>query len=388
MKALFFNFLFLINFLAAESPSIVYLTLEGDASNTMTVHVILDKDQENLEIYLDQKTLYKTKQATLPQTGKKHYQATIHNLTPNTLYFFTLNKEEKKYYFKTLPDHFEKPIKFVVGGDMYHDSLAFLKKSLRSAASLNPDFALLGGDLAYAGTKFFYLKQDEKRWITFMKALSETMITEDNRLIPFIATLGNHDISGRYDQTLRQAPYYTLFFLPQNSPSNFAVHIADLITILVLDSGHAQPVKNQVPFIEQTLKTAEEHHIPHKFALYHVPAYPSYRDFHKGEVKAVRTFFVPSFEKYGLAAAFEHHDHTYKRTFPIKDNKVDCEKGVLYIGDGAWGVENPRIPKKPEETWYLNTSQSIANFVLVEVEQDKRTYKAFNADGELIDYFR
>lgn len=44
---------------------------------------------------------------------------------------------------------------------------------------------------------------------------------------------------------------------------------------------------------------------------------------------------APLFEEYELTAAFENHDHTYKRTHRIRDGWW-IPRGVLYLGDGAW----------------------------------------------------
>ena len=37
-----------------------------------------------------------------------------------------------------------------------------------------------------------------------------------------------------------------------------------------------------------------------------------------------------------MDAVLEHHDHTFKRTHPLKDGMKD-KYGVPYLGDGSWG---------------------------------------------------
>ena len=41
-----------------------------------------------------------------------------------------------------------------------------------------------------------------------------------------------------------------------------------------------------------------------------------------------RKFWCPLFEKYGVDAVLEHHDHTFKRTHPLTDGHVDNRGAV------------------------------------------------------------
>jgi len=36
--------------------------------------------------------------------------------------------------------------------------------------------------------------------------------------------------------------------------------------------------------------------------------------------------------------AMENHVHSFKKTFPLKNNSVSMDDGVIYIGDGSWAV--------------------------------------------------
>ena len=57
------------------------------------------------------------------------------------------------------------------------------------AASHNPSFALIGGDLAYAnGWAPCYLK-----WDMWLSQWEQHMVTPDGRMIPLIVAIGNHE---------------------------------------------------------------------------------------------------------------------------------------------------------------------------------------------------
>lgn len=53
-----------------------------------------------------------------------------------------------------------------------------------------------------------------------------------------------------------------------------------------------------------------------------------------------RTHWVPLFEQYKFVAAMEHHTHHLKYTFPILAGQRNDTDGIVYIGDGCWGVTN------------------------------------------------
>lgn len=51
-------------------------------------------------------------------------------------------------------------------------------------------------------------------------------------------------------------------------------------------------------------------------------------------------YWVPLFDEYRVQIAFENHVHELKRTVPLYGNEeTDPNKGTVYLGDGAWGVD-------------------------------------------------
>ena len=55
-------------------------------------------------------------------------------------------------------------------------------------------------------------------------------------------------------------------------------------------------------------------------------------------------------------------------------------QGVLYLGDGAWGV----TPRKPAKRWYLEKAAQTNCFWLVSLTQES-SFEAFDGDGKSID---
>lgn len=160
----------------------------------------------------------------------------------------------------------------------------------------------------------------------------------------------------------------------------------DYLSVIALDTGHTHPIPGAQTFwLYQALQNRQS--MPHKMAFYHVPAYPSVREFAEKPSALIRDNWVPAFEKFGLSTAFEHHDHAYKRTHPLYQGKINFEKGVLYMGDGGWGVKKPRKPRAPTIGSYLAATASKRHFILVTLNEDFRYYQAIDYNGKVIDSY-
>jgi hypothetical protein len=88
------------------------------------------------------------------------------------------------------------------------------------------------------------------------------------------------------------------------------------------------------------------------------------------------------FDYYGVQVAFEHHDHAYKRSLRLKNNKPH-PNGTLYMGDGCWGIKQPRVNNLHK--WYIANYRSARNVLAVTIENDKYKIQAFNEQGEVFD---
>ncbi len=151
------------------------------------------------------------------------------------------------------------------------------------------------------------------------------------------------------------------------------------MSLFLLDSGHGYNIAGaQTEWLRKQM--AERGNMPYQFAAYHIGAYPSVYPYEGKTATEIRNNWTPLFEKNRLNVAFEHHNHAYKRTHPIKEGKVDPE-GVVYMGDGSWGVS----PRKTKEMWYLVKSarENIVN--LVTLTEKMGTVEALNIQGKVVD---
>jgi acid phosphatase type 7 len=205
-------------------PPSVYLTWQRSPETTMTIQWLTKPTRldDTVEYHAASETEWRTAKGNhylLPE--KMPYllhRVELTGLLPDTMYEFRPGSDAVIFKFKTMPAKLNGPIRFVIGGDVYHDDLHTLGKMNRKAAGTNPHFALVGGDLTYAEDTFVFFKflgifKDRSvRWMEWLKAWKKQMVAPDGRLIPMIPAIGNHDTHGRFGQTPAQAQCFTLFF--------------------------------------------------------------------------------------------------------------------------------------------------------------------------------
>jgi hypothetical protein len=178
------------------------------------------------------------------------------------------------------------------------------------------------------------------------------------------------------------APYFDSLFAFPGIPRYNVLDFGDYLSWIILDSNHMDPIEGtQTQWLESTLKERSE--TPILLTTYHTPAYSSVRSYSGGA--AIREHWVPLFERYGLDIAFENHDHTYKRTFPLKEGKVVDEGGIVFLGDGAWGAGTREFQDKPR--WYLEKMISQNHVIKGEIYNNNLQIEVINIDGDIIDAY-
>lgn len=235
--------------------------------------------------------------------------------------------------YKTLPATLNTTdeIVFVQGGDIgTTDASRHLTNNI---IPWQPSVIFMGGDTTYDnGMVSCYHTWDNLLWML------DTLNTASNVLIPIVLAVGNHDLSvnslasvsyreGKHTPLILQ--YFPQHYDNNSNPSvpsvssrlTYFVHHFANISFFSLDSGFAATFRGeQLDFIDAEMKKFNR---TKKFAQYHVPIYsPCMRDTHDKTANLEALYFWSSiFDKYGVSAAFENHDHLRKRTHPLKGNK-------------------------------------------------------------------
>jgi hypothetical protein len=370
----------------------VYLTWQQDPTTTMTVNWVNLYPDTPATVY------YRVREQSEWQsaTGTHHVakpstlqvrRVELTGLQPDTMYEFVLTERPPAgargvRRFRTLPAALTRPVRFVTGGDMMH-TRAYVDAMNERAAALNPDFAVLGGDLAYADGR------NATRWVDFLQSWTLNAKGKDGRCIPMIVAIGNHEVRGGYNGKIPDdAPYFYSFFATPEKRSYYALDAADYLSFIVLDSGHTQSVAGPQ---ERWLGKAMASRAKQKFVfpVYHFPAYGTAKAVGSGlpcespKAVEIREQWIPHFERHGVSAVFENDHHNYKRSHPLRGHQRDDVNGITYLGDGAWGVSTRAVPK---DAWYLAKAEPRRHLFDVTLNPDGTfTAKATDAAGEVFD---
>lgn len=357
--------LFSFTFFPKIPTPTVYLSWQNDPTTTMVIHWYTGKEESSRVGYRKKGEVIWTYQAGtyvyLRDLPISIHSTELVDLEPGTEYEFIVPNCKKIYRFQSLPADLSRPLCFAIGGDVYF-YLDLMRKMAWQIAARSPDFVVVGGDIAYTcgGRRLFSQKNwKEKRWITFFNTWSEIMKTKDGRLIPIIGVLGNHDVE-RIGLNEDEIIYR---FLP-SIRSFKVIDVNNTLSLFLLDTGHQYQIRAQEKWLEDALRKRDA--TLYKMAIYHVSGYPSVYS-EEGQIpRRVRQYWHPHFDHYHVQIVFENHNHAYKRTYPLK-NGVYHPDGVIYMGDGSWGVRT----RTPKPRWYLEKMAKANAVCLVQIDQEK-----------------
>ncbi|MBM3213597.1 hypothetical protein FJZ36_01555 [Candidatus Poribacteria bacterium] len=367
----------------------VYLTWQADPATTMTVTYHTPKPSASSLVYYDTEPRGGDPAAYAHHASGKAHQISglpierwIHdvplwNLSAGTTYYFVAGDPEQGFTaerkFRTLPA--EEPYRFATGGDM--NSGERTATLVKIAAAQDPAFVLVGGDIAYANGNI----EEYKDWDAWFESTTDLLVSPDGYTIPIVLAIGNHESNWKTGLRFDKSPFYFGYFA-QRRISYWTMPVGENSVFYILDSGivadHDGP---QAAWLRRAMERYRGRR--HQFAVYHIPLYPSHRAYDGSLSVRGREVWGPLFDEFGLTAAFENHDHTFKRSKLLKANREDPQ-GTLYLGDGCFGV-GARTVDDPR--WYLERMESIPHVWLVDVTASDVRYRAFDESGKVFDVY-
>jgi acid phosphatase type 7 len=380
---------------------IIYLTWnEEDTSHSMSVVSHTPAGASDVQVHYGPQR--KTKPTDFPNhqlsvselipgTNRRVHYAHLKGLQPGTEYHFMVTGASAQggtarllsnavLKFKTIAE--SGPLKFVVGGDM--DIGPEVDQISKLAAKTDPEFALIGGDIAYDDG----LPINLKKWDVWLDSWTKHMVTSHGHMVPIVAAIGNHEVVGGTSGSVAKAPFYFgIFNQTPDKKSYFTRRFGKDLVLYSLDTGHIAPHGGpQTQWLEKEMVRTVD--APVKLAMYHIPLYPSVRKFEDPKSAHGRKFWGPVFEKLGLTTGLENHDHALKRTKFIQGGRLDNRtnpadpKGVVYIGDGCWGKEfRPVDPTRD----YLAVAQSTRHFWAARLDDKTFEMVAVDSQGGVVD---
>jgi hypothetical protein len=82
----------------------------------------------------------------------------------------------------------------------------------------------------------------------------------------------------------------------------------------------------------------------------------------------------------------ENDHHNYNRTHPLRRHQRDDNNGIIYLGDGAWGVAPRTVPTN---AWYLAHAEPRRHLYLITLHPEgSATATAIDANGIQFDSAR
>ncbi len=357
--------LFFLVALAAAADSVAFATFTADPCTTLTVRVVGAPAPAVLRWRHGDGAWTA---ATAAQRAVAGTPLTVAEITATGLAPGAVVEVEDHGRWRTLRDRLDPPLRLAMGGDMMHEP-RLLEATCRAVAARDPEAAVIGGDWAYDNGE----PRHAGRWIALLAIWARTMVRADGTGVPMIAAIGNHEVA----KDGRAGTAWAALF-PE--PTYRALDIGSQVSVLLLDTGHLAPIDGiQAAWLAAALR--ERAGRQWRFAAYHVPAYASVREPDDWNAPRIRAAWVPLFERHGLAAAFEHHDHALKRSHPLIGG-IPTPGGVLYLGDGAWGV-GLRPPKTPAQRPWLAHTAAAHHAWLLEIGSATAAATAVGPDGEL-----
>ncbi|KAJ3450402.1 purple acid phosphatase [Anaeramoeba flamelloides] len=324
-----------------------------------------------------------------------HYVSII-NLLPGTEYKFiageygeTDNWSDEKKFRTTHNSTSDGDIKFVVGADT--NVVEETNIMTKMMATFDPDFAAIGGDIALTnGNPYCYRKWD--KWLSNW----EEFAINNNRLIPILPVIGNHEVKTGYRVTdepkTTYAPFYFPFFQknseikkdPFDQKSYQINRISDEIAFAALDSHHIYTEEEQTSFINEEFPKLQDDGVEYLLPIYHIPAYPSDKEYSVEKSTRVRTAWAELFDKHNIKFVFEGHSHMLKKTKPLRGGKVaEDGNGIIFMGDGAWGRLRDRRDLSVKR-WYEDVVKSKQHVWIVNINDTGMKAEARGDEGEVL----
>ena len=370
---------------AAHAAELIgtYLTWNSDPSRTMVVQWMSDGEDAPAAVEYRIKGTSGWMKAKADKVQKLYEgnqwvrSVELTGLAPDTDYSFRVG--EKEGWFRTMPLNLDKTIKFVDGGDIFYSPAPkeIWREMNTHVAAFDPNFVILGGDIAYVEHKSVERKAD--RWAEFISKMSNDMVTKDGRSIPMVMVIGNHDVRQRENQDDNASEpeyFFQIFRFPKHYKAYYSLNFGEYLSLFLLDTGHASPIAGaQTEWLEKEL--LDQIGQTWKMASYHVAAYPGKPNQFDRELSTnARKSWSPLFSRYGVQCAFEHHNHVYKRTKP--------QGGVVYLGDGTWGTPPRDIIAPAPDNYIEKTAQKNAVLV-IELSKTEAKIEAMDIKGERFD---
>ena len=251
-------------------------------------------------------------------------------------------------------------MKAVVFGDLQESNNTTLSEILKDPKLADCDLAIQTGDLVDNGGNYGF-------WDSTLKMLSPIKF---GRLF----AVGNHEQDGSGDPN-------TTFYNQGDSNYYSAVYGNTFVATLSFNGFTPEALAKLV-------SDAKASNATWKLLVMHQPVY--YTNAIAGISETVQKQIYTAAQEAGIDVVLAGHDHSYARTEPLYDGKVDNEKGITYYICGSLGEKAYNITNNPDFHFAKATGDYNAIYLTLATtgnELNIQTYDFANGKAELLDSF-
>jgi acyl-CoA-binding protein len=376
-----------------EVPQRIILNLTASPENSMAVTWRTNEEFKASEVQYAVSTQWTDFKKSVTKVNAKtekfgiddhqfvyHHSVVLDGLKPGTTYVYRVGHDSvwsEWNQFKTASKE-NAPFKFVYLGDPQNDIKEHVSRVFREAYKLAPDasFWLYAGDLAAYPT--------DDLWGELFYAAGFIY-----RVTPSIMIPGNHDrsvvlVDGKEKRLKTTDPIWKAHFtLPENGITGCeeTSYYVDYQGVRFLMLNTNDKLEEQAEWMEKLLSKN-----PNKWTIVtlHYPLYNSGSDH---DTKGVRIALLPIIDKYNVDLVLQGHDHTYARTFKLRDGMVVPvdEKGTVYVVSVS-GPKAYAINTKYKDLM-AKIGDHISSFQVISVEANKLSFTSYTAAGVVYDSF-
>lgn len=256
---------------------------------------------------------------------------------------------------------------FFIIGDTQSEDTTKLDLITKELAKSDFDFGIQTGDAIDNGGNYNY-------WSGFNTIFSGDYLGTK----PVVHVLGNHEYYGDEDGS-SSADY---FVLPDSvdgmAPPYYSV-VYENVYIAVINYTGAEGYKEAAEWLKKDALASDAEW---KIVSMHQPAYYTNPI---GSSSALQQILVPTFDEVGIDVVFSGHDHSYARTKPMTDGKVD-DNGTVYYICGSTGEKSYDIIFNDDFNFDVTSDNYDAIYLTVNATEDELEistydYKIFKEDN-------
>lgn len=321
-----------------------------------------------------------TKSMSIPVAGMKDGIQTISltDLTPNTPYFYEIelcNAENTSIKSGILTFATANPAPHPFTFAVIGDTEARPHVNFKVAALIwdeRPNFVVNLGDLTDGGKAPHKFEWTHEYF---------TGITPLASRIPFFPVAGNGESDLYWYKKYHKLP----------EPEGYYTFTYGDAQFFMLDSNRKEafaPGGKQYEWLEAQLKASTA---TWKFVCHHHAPYSSDENDYGnsweepsdlGDLRVRK--IVPLYEKYGVDIVFFGHLHTYQRTLPILENRIDRRNGVIYLQGGGGGGNLEDFT--PTRSWFSAKTYRGHHYFTISIQENELLMKMYDSDGNMKDF--